>query len=116
MTDHCEDAVACTARIAADATLPLSGQPPAGVALRSASSKFREPDSSHIEMPKLWFPLFVPAPHTALDAADIVLHNPEALRVLLERVAERARRKDLDRATFAAARELAKAVHAYGNY
>lgn len=52
----------------------------------------------------------VPAPRTALDAADIVLRNPEALRVLLERVAERARRKNLDRATFAAARELAKAV------
>ncbi|MGO9205069.1 MAG: hypothetical protein ACLQBX_02575 [Candidatus Limnocylindrales bacterium] len=48
---------------------------------------------------------------TPLDAADITLRNDEALRMLLARVTEQARLKKLDRATFTAVRELAKAVH-----
>lgn len=52
----------------------------------------------------------MPAPRTALDAADITFHNTEALRSLLARVTECAQRKELDHATFTAARELAKAV------
>ena len=52
-----------------------------------------------------------PAAVTPLDAADITLHNDEALQALLARVTEQARLKKLDRATLTAARELAKAVH-----
>lgn len=55
----------------------------------------------------------VPAPLSALDAADIASQDEEALRVLLARLTERARRKSLDRATLVAARGLAKAVYPY---
>lgn len=57
-----------------------------------------------------------PAAVTPLDAADIALHNDEALQVLLARVTEQARLKKLDRATLTAARELAKAVHPHRSW
>lgn len=57
----------------------------------------------------------MPAPdiRSALDAVELALHNADAMRILLSSVAKRARRKELDRATFEAARDLAKAVHPY---
>ncbi len=57
----------------------------------------------------------MPAPdiRSACDAVELALHNADAMRILLSSVAKRARRKELDRATFEAARDLAKAVHPY---
>ncbi|OWL97053.1 hypothetical protein B7435_27105 [Mycolicibacterium peregrinum] len=57
----------------------------------------------------------MPAPEirSACDAVELALHNADAMRILLSSVAKRARRKELDRATFEAARDLAKAVHPY---
>lgn len=52
-----------------------------------------------------------PAPIMPLDAIDITLDDTEAVQTLLARVTEQARLKKLDRATWTAARELAKAVH-----
>lgn len=54
-----------------------------------------------------------PVPVTELDAADIASRDEQALRLVLTRLTERARRKDLDRATLTAARDLAKAVYPY---
>ncbi len=56
-------------------------------------------------------PSETPVPITPLDAVDIALRNDEALRSLLRRVTEQARQKKLNRATFTAARDLAKAVY-----
>lgn len=50
---------------------------------------------------------------SALDAVELALHNDDAMRILLSSVAKRARRKELDRATFEAARDLAKSVLPY---
>ena len=50
---------------------------------------------------------------SALDAADIASRDERALCTLLARLTERARHKDLDRATLTAARDLAKAVYPY---
>lgn len=55
----------------------------------------------------------VPDIRSACDAVELALHNADAMRILLSSVAKRARRKELDRATFEAARDLAKAVHPY---
>jgi hypothetical protein len=57
-----------------------------------------------------------PAAVTPLDAADITLHNDEALQALLARLTAQARLKKLDRATLTAARELAKAVHPHRSW
>jgi hypothetical protein len=57
-----------------------------------------------------------PAAVTPLDAADITLHNDQALRALLARLTEQARLKKLDRETLTAARELAKAVHPHRSW
>lgn len=54
-----------------------------------------------------------PVPVSALDAADIASRDERALCTLLARLTERARHKDLDRATLTAARDLAKAVYPY---
>lgn len=54
-----------------------------------------------------------PVAVSALDAADIASRDEQALCALLARLTERARCKDLDRATLTAARDLAKAVYPY---
>ncbi|WP_125939710.1 hypothetical protein [Mycolicibacterium grossiae] len=54
-----------------------------------------------------------PVPVTGLDAADIACRDEQALRLVLARLTERAQRKDLDRPTLTAARDLARAVDPY---
>ncbi|KUI06135.1 hypothetical protein AU188_00955 [Mycobacterium sp. IS-3022] len=48
---------------------------------------------------------------SACDAVELALHNADAMKILLSSVADRARRKELDRSTFEVARELARAVY-----
>ena len=52
-------------------------------------------------------------PISALDAADIASRDERALCALLVSLTERARRKDLERATLTATRDLAKVVYPY---
>ena len=52
-----------------------------------------------------------PVIRSACDAVEFALQNADAMKILLSSVAERARRKELDRSTFEAARELAKVVY-----
>ncbi len=52
-----------------------------------------------------------PVIRSACDAVEFALRNADAMKILLSSVAERARRKELDRSTFEAARELAKVVY-----
>lgn len=55
-------------------------------------------------------------PALPMDAANIVLDDAEALCELIARLADQARLKKLDRATYAAARELSKAVHPHRSW
>ena len=70
------------------------------------AGSFAEPEAFRTDPP-------VATPVTALDAADIASRDQQALRLMLARLTELARRKHLDRATLSAARDLAKAVYPY---
>jgi len=86
-------------------------------AARTAAERYVSPIRV-VEVPKVVASQEQPAetsgpngPVEPMDAADIILGDAEALCELLARVAERARLKKLNRATFTAARELSSAVH-----
>lgn len=57
-----------------------------------------------------------PEPTLPRDVLEGVMEDGEALRGVLERVAERARLKKLDRATLTAARDLSNAVHRHRDW
>ncbi|MCV7435566.1 hypothetical protein [Mycolicibacterium bacteremicum] len=101
---YCSDSCrrdASAARMAAE----RHGAPIRVIEVPRAGS-FAEPEALRADPP-------APVSVTALDAADIASRDEQALCLLLARLTERARRKDLDRATLTAARDLAKAVYPY---